>query len=105
MKKTKLLAATAMLLLTSCSPKVVTHIVRTYPNPVPADTVFAGEVGLSGEIRAVSRIEQRISEAEKLGFKRIFVPLGNKKGFTRKATHIEVAFVSRIADICRSLFG
>ena len=33
MKKTKLLAATAMLLLTSCSPKVVTHIVRTYPNP------------------------------------------------------------------------
>ena len=42
---------------------------------LPADTVFAGEVGLSGEIRAVSRIEQRISEAEKLGFKRIFVPL------------------------------
>ena len=72
---------------------------------LPADTVFAGEVGLSGEIRAVSRIEQRISEAEKLGFKRIFVPLGNKKGFTRKATHIEVAFVSRITDICRSLFG
>ena len=72
---------------------------------LPADTVFAGEVGLSGEIRAVSRIEQRISEAEKLGFKRIFVTLGNKKGFTRKATHIEVAFVSRIADICRSLFG
>ena len=73
--------------------------------PGRADPVFAGEVGLSGEIRAVSRIEQRISEAEKLGFKRIFVPLGNKKGFTRKATHIEVAFVSRITDICRSLFG
>ena len=72
---------------------------------LPADTVFAGEVGLSGEIRAVSRIEQRISEAEKLGFKRIFEPLGNKKGFTRKANHIEVAFVSRITDICRSLFG
>ena len=52
---------------------------------LPADTVFAGEVGLSGEIRAVSRIEQRISEAEKLGFKRIFVPLGNKKGFTPAA--------------------
>ena len=47
---------------------------------LPADTVFAGEVGLSGEIRAVSRIEQRISEAEKLGFKRIFVPLGNRSG-------------------------
>lgn len=44
---------------------------------LPADTVFAGEVGLSGEIRAIGRIEQRIAEAEKLGFKRIFVPLGN----------------------------
>lgn len=45
MKKTKLLAATAMLLLTSCSPKVVTHIVRTYPNPVPADSVYVIEPG------------------------------------------------------------
>ncbi len=76
-----------------------------YDREIDEKTIIFGEVGLSGEIRAVSRIEQRISEAEKLGFKRIFVPLGNKKGFTRKATHIEVAFVSRIADICRSLFG
>ena len=72
---------------------------------LPGDTVFAGEVGLSGEIRAVSRIEQRISEAGKLGFKRIFVPLGNKKGFSKKADQIEVCFVSKISDICRSLFG
>ncbi len=69
------------------------------------DTVFAGEVGLSGEIRAVSRIEQRIAEAGKLGFRRIFVPLGNKKGYTRKNDAIEVCFVSKIADLCRSLFG
>ena len=40
MKKTKLLAATAMLLLTSCSPKVVTNIVRTYPGIIPADSVY-----------------------------------------------------------------
>lgn len=72
---------------------------------LPTDTVFAGEVGLSGEIRAVSRIEQRISEAEKLGFHRIFVPLGNKKGMTKHPAHIEVHFVSKIADICRCLFG
>lgn len=72
---------------------------------LPGDTVFAGEVGLSGEIRAVSRIEQRISEAGKLGFKRIFVPLGNKKGLTKKPGQIEICFVSKIADICRSLFG
>lgn len=67
------------------------------------DTVFAGEVGLSGEIRAVSRIEQRIAEAGKLGFRRIFVPLGNKKGYTRKNDAIEVCFVSKIADLCRKI--
>lgn len=72
---------------------------------LPHDTVFAGEVGLSGEIRAVSRIEQRISEAEKLGFKRIYIPEGNKKAVTKQSTHIQVCFASRIADICRALFG
>ena len=70
---------------------------------LPGDTVFAGEVGLSGEIRAVSRIEQRIAQAGKLGFRRIFVPLGNKKGYTRKNDAIEVCFVSKIADLCRKI--
>lgn len=72
---------------------------------LPGDTVFAGEVGLSGEIRAVSRIEQRISETGKLGFRQIFVPLGNKKGITYPTTGIEVRYVSKIADVCRQLFG
>lgn len=72
---------------------------------LPSDTVFAGEVGLSGEIRAVSRIEQRISEAGKLGFRRMFVPMGNKKSLTKKIAGIDVHFVSRIADICKALFG
>ena len=72
---------------------------------LPGDTVFAGEVGLSGEIRAVSRIEQRILEAGKLGFRQIFVPLGNKKGITHPTTGIEVRYVSKIADVCRQLFG
>lgn len=72
---------------------------------LPRDTVFAGEVGLSGEIRAVSRIEQRISEAEKLGFKQIFVPYGNQKALTKQTPRIEVRPVSKIADICRALFG
>ncbi len=71
---------------------------------LPGDSVFAGEVGLSGEIRAVSRIEQRISEAEKLGFKRIFVPIGNQKACTKKSAHIEVRFVAKITDICKALF-
>lgn len=72
---------------------------------LPTDAVFTGEVGLSGEIRAVSRIEQRIAEARKLGFKRIFVPLGNKKGLTHPSDGLEVCFVSKISDICRKLFG
>ncbi len=72
---------------------------------LPRDTVFAGEVGLSGEIRAVSRIEQRISEAEKLGFQQIYVPLGNKKALTKLPLRIEVQFASKISDICRTLFG
>ena len=72
---------------------------------LPHDTVFAGEVGLSAEIRAVSRIEQRISEAEKLGFQQIFVPKGNQKSLTKKVTDIQIRFVSKITDICRLLFG
>lgn len=72
---------------------------------LPRDTVFAGEVGLSGEIRAISRIEQRISEAGKLGFKQIYIPLGNKKALTKIPETIEVIFASKISDICRNLFG
>lgn len=72
---------------------------------LPNHTVFAGEVGLSGEIRAVSRIEQRISEAEKLGFKQIFVPAGNKKALTKTPELIQVKVVSKISDICQDLFG
>lgn len=71
---------------------------------LPGDTVFAGEIGLSGEIRAISRIDQRISEAGKLGFKHIYVPSGNQKSLVRQTGGIEVHFVSKIADICRKLF-
>ena len=51
---------------------------------IDQDTCLTGEVGLSGEIRPVNRIEQRILEAEKLGFKRILIPANNLKGFTAK---------------------
>lgn len=72
---------------------------------LPEGVVFAGEVGLSGEIRAVSRIEQRVSEAEKLGFNQIYIPLGNKKSYLKSPSWIKVQFVSQITEICRSLFG
>ena len=64
---------------------------------------FAGEVGLSGEIRAVNRLEQRIAEAEKLGMKKIFVPQ-SAKPLPLKNLHIELVAVSRVDDFFRKLF-
>ncbi len=66
---------------------------------------FAAEIGLSGEIRPVTRIDQRISEAEKLGFEKIFISKYNKKGLDTKNFKIEIVFVSRVADVFRLLFG
>ena len=66
---------------------------------------MAGEVGLSGEIRPVSRIGQRISEAEKLGFQRILVPEGNLKGLEDRKADIEIVPVARVEHALRQLFG
>jgi DNA repair protein RadA/Sms len=72
--------------------------------PVSSRICFAGEVGLSGEIRAVNRIEQRIAEAEKLGFERIFVSKYNQKGLTIAKFDIEVVPVGRVEEVYRHLF-
>lgn len=66
---------------------------------------MAGEVGLSGEIRPVNRIEQRIMEAAKLGFNRILVPQGNLKGFDREKCKIEIIQVRKVEEAFRQLFG
>lgn len=71
--------------------------------PLSQKTAFAGEVGLSGEIRAVNRIDQRISEAEKLGFQRIVVSRYNRKGPDPFKGDIEVVPVATIEDACRLL--
>lgn len=68
------------------------------------DTCLCGEVGLSGEIRPVNRIEQRIQEAEKLGFSRILIPSNNLKGFNKKVS-IEIKQVSKVSDAFRLLFS
>lgn len=70
---------------------------------VPKDCCFAGEVGLSGEIRPVNRVDQRIQEAEKLGFNTIYVSKYNKITYSSKG--IRVALVSKIEDIATDLFG
>lgn len=66
---------------------------------------MAGEVGLSGEIRPVNRIEQRIMEAEKLGFSRILIPYNNLKGFDTSRCRIQIVQVRKVEEAFRQLFG
>ena len=71
--------------------------------PVPQEFCFAAEVGLAGEIRPVNRIEQRILEAEKLGFKNIFISKFNK--VSQKNYTIKIITASKIEDIYSILFA
>lgn len=71
---------------------------------IERNVCMAGEVGLSGEIRPVNRIEQRILEAEKLGFSKILIPKNNLKGFTTK-TDIEIIQVRKVEEAFRLLFS
>ena len=71
---------------------------------IPSGFCFSAEVGLSGEIRPVSKIEQRISEAQKLGFEKIFISKYNLKGL-HKGFKIEIVAVSRIEEVFQKLFG
>lgn len=66
---------------------------------------FAGEVGLTGEIRPVNRLEMRVSEAQKLGFERIFVPSFSKKALQGIKTDIEVVGLAKIEDLFKNLLG
>jgi DNA repair protein RadA/Sms len=65
---------------------------------------MAGEVGLSGEIRPVNRIEQRISEAEKLGFKKMIIPEFNKKSLQKTLRNIEIIAVKKVEEAFGILF-
>lgn len=72
---------------------------------IEAGWCMAGEVGLSGEVRPVNRIEQRISEAEKLGFTHIILPKYNLQGIVRKKFNIEIVPVRKVEEALRALFG
>lgn len=83
---------------------VLTSIVSSFKDKaVRATDCFVGEVGLTGEVRRVSRIEQRVQEAAKLGFKRVFIPQSNIGGWDFPAG-IEVIGVETIADCLRLCF-
>jgi DNA repair protein RadA/Sms len=73
--------------------------------PISQKYCFCAEVGLSGEIRPVNRIESRISEAEKLGFEQIFISKYNLKGLNQKNFKIKISSVGKVEDVFRLLFG
>ena len=73
--------------------------------PIARDTCMAGEVGLSGEIRPVARVAQRIAEACRLGFRHILIPEANMKGLDRHGAAIDIVPVRRVEEALRQLFG
>lgn len=85
---------------------VICALLSSYEDvPVSQHICFAGEVGLNGEIRAVNRVEQRIAEAEKLGFEKIVVSRYNKKGWdSAKGFNIEVVPLGKVEEVYQMLF-
>lgn len=84
---------------------MVSALLSSYEDiPLPQQIAFAGEVGLSGEIRAVNRAEQRIAEAEKLGFERMIISKYNQKGLSRQHFNIELIAMSRVDELYKYLF-
>lgn len=72
--------------------------------PVNHKTCFTGEVGLSGEIRSVNRLEQRIAEAEKLGFEKMFISRYNLKGIDTSRLNMEIVPVAKVIELHQKLF-
>ena len=72
---------------------------------IESGVCMTGEIGLSGEIRPVNRIEQRISEAQKLGFTRFILPKQNMQGLNTQGLKIELVPVRKIEEAFRALFG
>ena len=73
--------------------------------PIESGWCMAGEVGLSGEVRPINRIEQRIAEAEKLGFTEMIIPKYNLKGIDPKKYNISLHPVRKVEEALRALFG
>lgn len=85
---------------------VCASLISSYEDtPVPDDLCFAGEVGLGGEIRAVHRVENRIAEAEKLGFKRILVSKYAVKGLDVDKFKIRIIPVTKLEEMYQALFA
>jgi DNA repair protein RadA/Sms len=88
----------------ACDLAIIAAILSSnFDSSLPANIAFAGEIGLSGEIRPVSQIEKRISEAAKLGMEKIFISSFNKpQGKTHKG--LQVVPISTVADLVKQIF-
>jgi DNA repair protein RadA/Sms len=85
---------------------VCTSMVSSFEElPIDDKFCFAAEIGLGGELRAVNRIDQRISEAEKLGFKKIYISKFSAKALGKSKSGIEVVSFSKLTDVFQDLFG
>ncbi len=85
---------------------VITALISSIQDiPVARDICFAGEVGLSGEVRAVSRIEQRVQEADRLGFDTIILPNANVQSIKNKNFNIQIIPISRVEELLEVVFG
>lgn len=85
---------------------IVAAIMSSYEDvSIPTDVCFAGEVGLSGEIRSVNRIDQRIQEADRLGFKEIFISKFNTKGLDTSRYNIKVYTIGKLQELYTELFA
>jgi DNA repair protein RadA/Sms len=85
---------------------IVCSLLSSYEDiALPANICLVGEVGLSGEIRAVNRIEQRIAEASKMGMDAIIIPKANAKGLANQQFDIEIRTASKVSDVYQSFFN
>ncbi len=85
---------------------IIAAIISSHEDiPISTKICFAAEVGLSGEIRAVNRIEQRVAEAQKLGFEQVYISKYNTKGLDLQRYSIEIKSVAKIEEVFSSLFG
>jgi len=84
---------------------IITALISSYEDkPVSSKIAFAAEVGLSGEVRAVSRIEQRIAEADKLGFSTMFISKFNSKGIDESKFQLQLIPISKVQQLVEALF-
>jgi DNA repair protein RadA/Sms len=84
---------------------IVSALLSSYEDvPLNHHYCFTGEVGLSGEIRAVNRIEQRIAEAEKLGFTKIILSKYNSKSIGKLKSNIEIVALGKVEELYQYLF-